>query len=150
MATALHEGEIKAKGAALLASPLKIDCNPALRTALGLERSISSPFETAFGVPEAPLKSASNVWRSELTQWCNTGRSVDLTEEKTPRWHAASGLDNIAPPESIRSHIGDASFFRVGPLSFHKEEPHHIGMLTHKPTTKALNRWIRRISEKGR
>ncbi len=139
MAEAALEGNFSPNSMALIGVPLSHRCNPALKSLLKIEASITEPEKLLYG--DVSVLKTSPDWTDALRKWCEKERKTNLEKIQFPVWVAASGLDNIAPPENVRPMIGKHHFLRVGPLSFHRTEPDHGRIMHHKPTLFALRQW---------
>ena len=96
------------------------------------------------GEPLPPLAPVSAEWLTALAGWVQGGEVVSLASLPCPAWVGVTTLDNVAPPEAVRAHIGDATFVRFGYLRLDAEETDHAGLLRERVPTEALADAVRK------
>jgi hypothetical protein len=101
--------------------------------------------ELLLGEPLPHLERVSSDWLHALSDWLMTGRTFSLDGLACPAWVGASGLDNLAPPESVRPFAGPATFERFGLQHFDPHVPDHADLLRDEHSTRVLARWLKRV-----
>ena len=79
----------------------------------------------------------------DLLSWCNSEDSYTLKELPYPILGFGSALDAVAPPETMRTSLGD-NYIRIGPLSLIQEEPLHYELIAHPAMLLLISRWLKK------
>jgi pimeloyl-ACP methyl ester carboxylesterase len=102
------------------------------------------------GEDELRPSQVSAPWLRTLGDWVRSGHRVDLREVSMPIWVGVGGLDNLAPPESVRPWLGSAKFVRFGQLRLDAREFDHLALLNGIRPLDAVASWVAHTPLPGR
>ncbi len=117
--------------------------SPAIRDATWQDQPI---LPLLLGSPLPPMERVSGPWLGQLAQDLSGGVTLDLDimSRATPTWVALGDLDNLAPPECVRPHVGQAEVVRFGPLRMDGQHFDSADLLRHPRPLTQVARWLAR------
>lgn len=94
------------------------------------------------GATLPPLQRVSATWLRDLQGWVARGDPIDLSAAAFPVWAGVGLLDEVAPAEVVRPHLGAHEFVRFGYLRLDLQSFDHAGLLAEQRPVNALARWV--------
>lgn len=97
------------------------------------------------GEPLPPLERVSAAWLQRLQDELAGSDPLEISalSASCPVWVGVGDLDNLAPPEAVRPHLGQAAFVRFGPLRLDGQSFDSADLLGHERPVRVLARWLR-------
>lgn len=95
------------------------------------------------GEPLPPMLPVSASWLEELQRWGQPGWRSDAADVPVPLWAAVGVLDNLAPPESVRTVLPPGAVFeRYGLGHLDDTNPTHVDLLRSPVVGADLGAWM--------